>query len=251
MSEQMRGKPLAIQEESRAAGRHQSLSSVVYNEMRALIMQGKWTPSSRLPSEAELCKQFNVSRPVVRQALAALRDDGLVLSRQGSGSFVQPGVVPTASEPQVQFPPLTSVADLESFLNFREGIEGEAAAIAARRHTEPQLQTLREVAAHLGASSSLAEGDYEFHRAVAAASGNPFYLNSLESLRSHIMFGLGITWTFGAGQGDFQQTVQTHHGALVEAIAARDAGAARDAMRRHLQWERAKLMTGQFPEDGL
>tara|TARA_R110002020_G_scaffold394906_5_gene604933 strand:- start:1497 stop:2225 length:729 start_codon:yes stop_codon:yes gene_type:complete len=242
---------LPIQEETRAAGAHQGLSGVVYGEMRALIMQGKWTPSSRLPSEAELCKQFNVSRPVVRQALAALRDDGLVSSRQGSGSFIQPGVVPAVSEPQVQFPPLTSVADLDSFLNFREGIEGEAAAIAARRHTEQQLATLREVAARLGRGGSLPEGDYDFHRAVAAASGNPFYLNSLESLRSHIMFGLGITWTFGAGQGDFLGSVQEHHAAIVEAIAARDADAAREAMRRHLQWARAKLMTGQVGEEGL
>ena len=242
---------MTVQDETRAVSAHQGLSSVVYNEMRALIMQGRWTPSSRLPSEAEFCKQFNVSRPVVRQALAALREEGLVSSRQGSGSFVQPGVVPAISEPQVQFPPLTSVADLDSFLNFREGIEGEAAAIAARRHTEQQLATLRDVAARLGRGAPLPEGDYDFHRAVAAASGNPFYLNSLESLRSHIMFGLGITWTFGAGQGDFQRTEHDHHSAIVEAIASRDADGAREAMRRHLQWARAKLMTGQVGEEGL
>lgn len=237
---------MAIQEDTRAVGAHQSLSSVVLSDMRALIMQGKWTPSSRLPSEAELCRQFNVSRPIIRQALAALRDEGLILSRQGSGSFVQPGVVPAPAEPRMQFPPLTSVADLESFLNFREGIEGEAAAIAARRHTEAQLTDLKAVAARLGSSANLPEGDYDFHRAVAAASDNPFYLNSLESLRSHIMFGLGITWTFGSGQGDFQQTVQKHHAAIVDAIEARDADAAREAMRMHLHWARAKLMTGQF-----
>ncbi len=239
---------MIVQDEAKAVGPHQGLSSVVCNEMRALIMQGRWAPSSRLPSEAELCKQFNVSRPVVRQALAALREEGLVSSRRGSGSFVRPGVAPVISEPQVQFPPLTSIADLDSFLNFREGIEGEAAAVAARRHTEQQLAELRDAAARLGKGAPLPEGDYDFHRAVASASGNPFYLNSLESLRVHIMFGLGISWTFGVGQGNFQRLVQDHHAAIVEAIASRDADAARDAMRRHLQWARTKLMTGQVGE---
>lgn len=242
---------MALQEDTRALGVHQGLSSVVLGDMRALIMQGKWTPSSRLPSEAELSRQFNVSRPIIRQALAALRDEGLILSRQGSGSFVQAGVVPAPTEPKVQFPQLTSVADLESFLNFREGIESEAAAIAARRHTEAQLSDLRAAATRLGALANLPEGDYEFHRAVAAATDNPFYLNSLESLRSHIMFGLSITWTFGSGQGDFQHTVQQHHTNIVDAIAARDADVAREAMRLHLQWARAKLMTGQFHGEGL
>lgn len=244
---------MAIQEEIRAAGAHQSLSSIVYSEMRALIGQGRWAPSARLPSEAELCRQFSVSRPIVRQALAALRDEGLIVSRQGSGSFVQPGAAPAVDRPQVQFPPLTSVADLESFLNFREGIEGEVAATAARRHTEGHLQTLRELVSRLsdGADATMPEGDYEFHRAVAIASGNPFYLNSLESLRSHIIFGISLAWTFGSNQGDFRQAIFDQHIAIVEAIASRDAELAREAMRHHLQWARAKLMTGQSHEGGV
>jgi DNA-binding FadR family transcriptional regulator len=234
-------------------GASQSLADVVCNEMREHILQGKWLPSTRLPSEAELSRQFNVSRPVVRQALATLRDEGLVLSRQGSGSFIQPNAVPAAPRrPQVQFPALGSVADLESFLNFREGIEGEAAATAARRHTAAQLETLMAAARQLqSANSQQAELDYEFHRAVAEASGNPFYVNSLESLREHILFGLNITWAFGTGQGDFKSQVVDGHAAIVEAIEARDAEKSRQAMRDHLRWARAKLMTGQARPDGL
>lgn len=234
-------------------GPNQSLADVVYREMRTLILDGKWSPRSRLPSEAELAQHFGMSRPVIRQALARLRADGLIISRQGSGSYVQGGVSPGPSEPKVQFPLISSVADLESFLNFREGVEGEAAATAAQHCTEEQLSAI--MAAHSqfsidGLSDQSPKQDFAFHLAVARASGNPFYANTLEALREHILFGLNMAWTFAGQQPDFGQTISSQHDAIISAIQSRDTEAARAAMRRHLRWSRSKLLTGHPIAEG-
>ncbi|WP_454856301.1 FadR/GntR family transcriptional regulator [Rhizobium binxianense] len=226
-----------------SVGRNQSLADVVYENMLALIRNGSWSARMRLPSEIELARHFGMSRPVIRQALARLREDGLIQSRQGSGSFVR-SVEP---EPQVQFPAIGSVADLESFLNFREGVEGEAAAVAARRRTDAELEKIHAAArrlADIAEHALLSQTDFAFHLAVAEASGNPFYVNTLTSLKEHMSLGLSLAWNFSGGRSDFRNTVIAQHAAIVAAIEAHDAGAARSAMRAHLQWERSKLMTG-------
>lgn len=228
-------------------GPNQSLADVVYREMRTLILDGKWSPRSRLPSETELAQHFGMSRPVIRQALARLRTDGLIISRQGSGSYVKGTVTPDRSELKVQFPIISSVADLESFLNFREGVEGEAAATAAKHCTEEQLNAIMVAHSHFsteGLRDQSPQQDFAFHLAVAQASGNPFYANTLEALKEHILFGLNMAWTFAGRQPDFSQTILSQHEAIISAIRSHDPEAARTAMRGHLGWSRSKLLTG-------
>src|SRR4051812_45104597 len=64
------------------------LSDAVYDGIVELIARGDFALNSRMPSEARLSETFDASRPVVREALARLREDGVVVSRQGSGSYV-------------------------------------------------------------------------------------------------------------------------------------------------------------------
>lgn len=224
--------------------RNQSLADVVYEDMLGLIRSGSWAARMRLPTEADLARHFGISRPVVRQALARLRDDGLIYSRQGSGSFVR-NIEP---EPQVQFPAIGSIADLQQFLNFREGVEGEAAMMAATGRSEEQMQAIRLVAQQVNAAADLAalsQGDFAFHLAVAEASGNSFYVNTLTSLKEHMFTAMSLAWNFSGGRNDLRDTATAHHTAIVNAIETRDAGAARDAMRSHIEWERSRLMTGK------
>jgi len=234
-------------------GPGRTLAEVAYDEMARSIREGAWPAHMRLPSELELARQYSMSRPVIRQALARLRQEGLIQSRQGSGSFVRETAQPApASEPQVQFPPILSLADLDAFLTFREGLEVEAAATAARRHTEAQLQQIRDAAQRVarGASdTSNAGNDYAFHLAVAAASNNSFYANSLVSLREHLMVGLNLEWNFSSMQPEFRGTVAEHHHAIIDAIEKRLPEAARAAMRLHLQWARSKLLLGRDVHD--
>ena len=79
------------------AGKQQTLGDVVYGQMLAMILDGQLPANARLPSELALARKFGVSRPVVRQALAKLRDERLIASRQGSGSFVAINPAATAA----------------------------------------------------------------------------------------------------------------------------------------------------------
>jgi len=229
-------------------GPDETLADFVHKEIRALITDGKLEPHSRLPSESELARRFSISRPVIRQALARLRSEGLIVSRQGSGSYVRSA---SGSEQRakshIEFPAISSIADLDSFLSFGEGFEGEAAATAARQRTPDQLDAIRVVFEQFsrhGGAQEACDLDYAFHLAVAKASGNPFYVNGLESLREHIMFGIRLAWTFAGNEYDFSQVISNQHRAILDAIADQDAEAARAAMRTHLSWARSRLLTG-------
>jgi DNA-binding GntR family transcriptional regulator len=79
---------MTIAERPLTIGRGATLAEMVYAQMLELIEEGTWTPGVRLPSEAALSRRFGISRPVVRQALARLRESGLVQSRRGSGSYI-------------------------------------------------------------------------------------------------------------------------------------------------------------------
>ena len=65
-----------------------SLSDYVYEELLHQFQTGKYSPGSRLPGELKLAQEFRVSRPIVRGALSHLRDDGYVVSKKGSGSYL-------------------------------------------------------------------------------------------------------------------------------------------------------------------
>ena len=239
---------MLILERPRTIGRSRTYAEVVHEEMLRLIDDGSWAPRMRLPSEAELSRQFGMSRPVIRQALARLRDSGLIQSRQGSGSFVCDAAASPLYNSPMQFPPISSIADLEAFLNFREGVEGEAAAAAAHEHTEAQLQDIVAAQERLSgrhADTGAAQNDYAFHIVIAAASNNPFFRNTLTSLKEHMLLGLNLEWHFSAGQIDFRSMVSDQHAAIIDAIGQRDCEGARTAMRHHLRWARSRLVTGK------
>lgn len=235
---------MIVDRPSLTIGRGKTLAEVAFEAMLKRIGDRSWAPRMRLPTEAELAREFGMSRPVIRQALARLREMGLVQSRQGSGSFVCEAPSPETIDPQIQFPPISNLADLEAFLNYREGVEGEAAATAARRHTEAQFQKIVAAIEVLSRDGS-ALADYEVHLAIARASNNSFYVNALVAVREQMLFGLNLEWNFSGAQPVFRHAVASQHGAILEAIRQRDAEAARTHMRNHLRWARGKLLTGE------
>lgn len=227
------------------AGQQQTLGDVVHDQILALIRDGTWPARSRLPSEAELVARFGISRPVVRQALARLREHGVIASRQGSGSFVQDANAALV-RPKVEFPAIGSIADLERFLDFREGIEGEAAAAAAfTSHSELIIADLRRAVANAVSTEPVSsDDDFAFHLSVAHASNNPFYVNTLISLREQISFGMNLARSFSARPAEVDAAIAQHHGAIATAIIAHDPDQSRELMRSHLRWSRERLLTG-------
>src|ERR1700755_641275 len=122
----------------RPVGTPKSLSSEVVDRLAEQIMSGKLPVGAKLPSEQEMMKGMGVSRTVVREAVAALRARGLVVTRQGAGAFVDraAGRQPYAIDPE-GLGSLDSVLDI---LELRMAVESEAAAIASERATAAQIK---------------------------------------------------------------------------------------------------------------
>lgn len=205
------------------------LSDVAYAKIFGRISAGEYPIDSRLPTENALASLLAVSRPVVREALARLRDDGFVTSRRGSGTYV----VRTPEQELIRPPPLLSLGDMRHCLQFRISFEGEAAYHAARHGGDrAQLtEAIRRLEEGLTAEVIGAEDDYLFHYAVTHSTGNRFFTTVMNDLRESIMSGMDITRSFGS----LRARVHEQHLEIYTAIMANDAEEARASMRRHLE----------------
>jgi len=206
-----------------------------------LIDRGEFGDEGRLPSELALADRFGVSRPVVREALSRLRSRGVIVSRKGSGSYVQK---PPASDPrpigEPGFWPIDSLAAVRKCFEFRTGVESEAAFFAAQNHAPDTLEPMREALRRLEAAGADGaagmKADLEFHLAVARASGNEYFEAVLQSMRAPIEFAINLARSLTLTRPlEHLRTVQTEHVVLFQAIEARDKDAARAAMRRHIE----------------
>ncbi|MGO4860129.1 FadR/GntR family transcriptional regulator [Arthrobacter sp. 2MCAF14] len=225
-----------------------NLSTDLAAELRARIVDGAIQPGGKLPSENTLIGEFGVSRTVVRAALTRLQAEGLVETERGRGSFALTPP-PTGNTERHGTRPVTSVEDRLRLLEFRVGVESEAAALAARNHTERNLKAIKsaleEFTVTAGHPAHAMKSDYQFHRAIAAATGNPFYSDCLASLgqtmitmpRTRLMTGDERYPT------DHVEQVIHEHTSIHAAIADRDESAAAAAMRTHLTNSRRRLMS--------
>jgi GntR family transcriptional repressor for pyruvate dehydrogenase complex len=186
-----------------------------------------------------------VSRPIVREALARLRRDGLVVSRQGSGSYVQRH--PDESLPR--FEPLSSVAEISQWFEFRATVEGAAAALAAERiaseglaHVEAALAAFEAIVAEGRPSSA---EDFAFHLAIAECSRNRYFVEVLQMLRPHLMMVVGLAHSLANRYVDVRkQQTRLEHRAMLEALRAGDPDAARAAVLQHIENTRWRLFEG-------
>ncbi|MBM6596373.1 FadR/GntR family transcriptional regulator [Microvirga pudoricolor] len=224
----------------------------VYRALLADIKEGRYEAHSRLPTENELAETFAVSRPVVRNALALLKQQGLVRSIQGSGTVVIFGLEQPAHEQAAGAMLGGSVRDLQRCFEFRILIEGESAYAAALRHNPRTLEQMADcVYATRGATAPpSAEQTYQtfdFHRAVTDAADNVFLQQSLELIEGSAGFKayLSRRRRKGGAYHDHSQ-VNSEHIEIFHLIERRQASEARDAMRGHIQRAHDSFM-GRIP----
>jgi GntR family transcriptional regulator, transcriptional repressor for pyruvate dehydrogenase complex len=232
------------------AGRDLKLSDHVYERIFELIVNGEFAEHARLPAETELARRFNASRPVIRAALARLRDDGVIVSRQGSGSYVKR----RPDNAVLRFVPVSSIADIQRCFEFRAGLEGAAAALAAERRDDDDLGNIKAALDELGDCIRTGrlgvEADERFHLAVAEATHNHFHVSVQRSLQPHIAFGMNLARNLSLLRPATRlEIVQDEHVAIVDAIERRDAPAARAAMETHIENARHRVFEGQARED--
>lgn len=234
----------AIDMQGAAGALEGTLSGGIYERIFERIVAGEFAVNARLPSETELARRFGASRPVVRQALARLREDGVIVSRQGSGSYVRRR--PDAAI--LRFVPVNSISDIQRGFEFRAGLEGAAAALAAARWEDDDLAAIRHALTALErciAGGELGvDSDVAFHRAIAAATHNPYHVAVQESLQAQTALGMNLTRNLSLQNAARLRQVQDEHVAIVDAIAARDAAGARAAMERHIENARRRMFEG-------
>jgi DNA-binding FadR family transcriptional regulator len=226
--------------------RQLKLSERIYDLIFGLIVSGEFPENAKLPTEIELAGRFAVSRTVVREALARLRDDGVVMSRQGAGTFVQK----RPDKAILGFRPMASISDILRCFEFRVGLEGEAAFVAATRkdvaRTEDIARALEALETIVKQGRVGAIADYDFHLAVANATCNPFYVSVMESLRPNIDFGMNLARNLSLRKPVSRvRQVQEEHRWVYDAIRKGDAEEARQAMRRHIENARTRIFEGE------
>ena len=173
--------------------RKRRLADDLYGQLLQQLTGGIYEVGARLPSEGQLAQAFGVSRPIVREALQRLQDDGIVSSRRGSGSFV-------ARLPPNEVTSLGPTVNLASYMRtfeVRVCLEPEAARLAARRRTSGSIadisRALRDFEDALSTGVRASEADFAFHLEIARATMNELFAEQMMALRQIMIGAINIT----------------------------------------------------------
>lgn len=200
-------------------------------------MSGRLQPGEKLPTEQQISEAYGVSRPTVREAIGRLKHDGLVITRQGAGAFVaDPGAV---SVFRLNIADFSDREEIRNIVELLMAIEATATEHAAVRRTEEDLHTIKNQLVAMQAAVDRGEPgvdeDVAFHRAIIEATGNPFFRDLSDFLDRRVRNFIRTARTNTARIGGLTQAVQAEHQAIFDAVARKDAAAARAAAENHLR----------------
>lgn len=210
------------------------------------ITSGRFEPNEKLPTEQEMIATFGVSRTVVREAVAALRSEGLVESRQGAGVFV---AADKSRRPfRIDADGLQTIEGVLDVMELRMAVEIEAAGLAAERRKKRDLGaievSLGDFEAAIAAGDEGVEPDYQFHLAISRATQNATFSAFIEFLGRRIIprRSVRVDQQDAALQKAYLTKVLSEHRSILKAIERRDAQAARRSMRKHLREGRERYL---------
>jgi GntR family transcriptional repressor for pyruvate dehydrogenase complex len=215
----------------------ETLTDRVFGVLKRIVNDKDSKPGARLPSEVEMAGSFGVSRTVIREAMSRLKSEGLVESRQGSGVFVRDRNMhaPFRIDPNI----MDSIESVLQVVELRLSLEGEIAALAAKRRTREQMAAIRrafkKIETDEQAGKDGVDADFAFHRSIAKATGNPHFLAIIEFLLNFLIKSTRTARSFKATNALFLQEVKEEHQRIVEAISQQDSEAARLAARQHME----------------
>jgi len=223
--------------------KHLTLTEQVARQLASEIADGVHPVGAKLPAGRLLAEQYGVSAAVIREATERLRAQGLIQSRQGSGSTV---VSRTGAQGfQVSSGIAVNREKLASVYELRMELEGGAAALAAVRGSASDLQAMEEALARLQANlehpEQGVEHDIAFHVAIAAATHNSYYQDLLQYLNLQLRLAVSTARSNSRLQDGLTLAVHQEHVAVFEAIRARDPDRARQAAIGHLRQAASRL----------
>jgi GntR family transcriptional regulator, hexuronate regulon transcriptional repressor len=201
------------------------------DELADAIAAGTYAIGDRLPAERELAERHSVSRPTIREAITSLETRGLVEVRMGSGVYV-------AGIPTTGGLPLPMDVDPFELSEARLLFEGEVAAQAAAQITDEELAGLEALLQEMESANQRGNGeeaDRRFHHAIAVATRNSAMAAVVDSLWAIRLRSPRCVQLFERSRRRGAKPVVAEHRVIVQALRRRDAKAAREAMRAHLQ----------------
>lgn len=215
------------------------IATTVVRQIEQLILRGILRPGERLPSERDLSTKLGVSRPSVREAIGQLESQGLLRTRSGSGIYVADVLGSAFSQPLIQLFASHEEA-LFDYLAFRRDLEGLAAERAATMASDTDLKVVEAVfrkmeQAHQKRNpAEEAALDAEFHMAIIEASHNVFMLHMMRSMFEMLRAGVFYNRKVMFKVRTTREALLDQHRAILTALQARDARAARTAVEDHL-----------------
>lgn len=214
------------------------ISDQVLEQLRELIFRGTLKPGEKMMPERELAEAMNVSRTTIRDATQRLVAMGLIVQKQGQGTFVKAfdgrSDSPLVRAMQAQE---GSIVDL---LEVRMGLECNAAALAAKRADEGDLKALahsiEEMTNEVACGRLGTQADTSFHMAIAYAAKNPLQVLVMRNFYDHLFYGIRENLAElhkYKGNGDI---IIAQHQSIMDGIQNRDNYLAYSAMKAHIQF---------------
>jgi GntR family transcriptional regulator, transcriptional repressor for pyruvate dehydrogenase complex len=220
---------------------HSRTADEVVQQIENLILEGVLRVGDRLPGERELAPQFDVSRPILREALKALEARGLLISRHGGGTFVADVTGQVFARPVVDLIAANPKA-AGDYMEYRREIEGIAASYAARRATGDDRALLAQIVRRMEAAHEAADFgqeaaiDVEFHGAIGECAHNIILLHTLRSCYRLLSDGVFRNRLLIYNLAGARSALLTQHKAIYQAVVEGDAEAARAAAMDHISY---------------
>jgi DNA-binding FadR family transcriptional regulator len=201
------------------------------------IVSGRLQPGDRLPTEHYLSENFGVSRNVIREAIASLRVQGLIESRQGVGAFVTMSASDPA--PRVSVNLLQGDPTIRNMFEVRAALESQAAGLAATNMTPRQLAAIQSAVERMrdqdAPTADTVSADLDFHRGVAAASGNEYLAIMIGTVLEPMRLLIAAAFSRpGPVFGKMPNAARQEHEGILQSLIEKNPTAARELMGQHI-----------------
>ena len=223
------------------------IADQVFEQLYELIFRGEFKPGEKIMTERELSEAFQVSRTSVRDAINKLVVMGMLEQRQGQGTFVcRPGGKTHSFMAKVMS---SQNASLQDLLEVRMGLECNAAALAAQRAGNDDIEflekSLAEIEKQVNEGRLGSSADAQFHMAIAYATHNPLQVFLMKQFYDFLAYGIKENLFTLYRESRKFETIQKQHVQIVSGIKARDPMRAYLATKQHIEYVIQTIREGE------
>ncbi|MCP3876742.1 MAG: FadR family transcriptional regulator [Desulfobacteraceae bacterium] len=214
------------------------ISDQVFDQIRELIFRGKLKPGEKLMTERELAQAMNVSRTTIRDAIQRLSAMGMIVQKQGQGTFVK--TYDTGLENPLAKAIEAQNASIEDLLEVRIGLECNAASLAALRADGADItamtQSIEDMEFEIESGRLGTQGDTSFHMAIAYAAKNPLHILIMRNFYDYLFHGIQKNLkSLYETPGNIEQILKQHRD-ILSTISGRNPDDAYTAMKIHINF---------------